>query len=120
MSCNSNRFVITKGYDNTFEFTIKANGSTLPMEIDVSDSFTAELVLLEDSSVALSKSLTIVDALSGRVQLVITEAESNGLSTEKGTKVDRYYVKPMYKLVIECNTLNNGNFLAKVNEVYVD
>lgn len=32
MNC-ADRFVITKGVDNTFVFTIKQNGSTLPMEI---------------------------------------------------------------------------------------
>lgn len=114
------RFVITKGHDNTFIFTIKADGSTLPMEIVAGDTFTATLRKLSDDTIALTKALTIESMLGGRTQLVLTEAEVAALESEKGGKVDRYYIKPMYKIVIECSTTNNGDFLAKVPEVYVD
>jgi hypothetical protein len=121
MSCDVAKFTITKGLDNTFVFTIKADGSTLPIFIDPSDSFTASLVLLSDrSSVALSKPLVIKDANSGQVALTITAAETASLISEMGSKTDRYYLRPVYKLVIDCSTLQNGDFIAKVPEVYVD
>lgn len=122
MSCNVvNKFTITKGLDNSFSFTIKAQGSTLPLVIvDPGDTFTAELIALSDGTVALSKALTIEDAANGLVSLVITSLESAALVSEKGSKTDRYYLRPTYKLVLDCSTTNNGDFIAKVPEVYVD
>lgn len=119
-TCLSDKFVITKGSDNTFLFTIKADGSTLPMEIVLGDTFDARLVELGTGTEVLTKSLTVEDALIGKVSLVITEIEAASLISEKGSKVDRFYLKPTYKLVIDCSTQNNGNFIAKIPEVYVD
>lgn len=122
MSCDVARFTITKGTDNTFIFTIKADGSTLPMEILAGDTFTATLHLLDtgEESVIINKNLTVTDANSGKVSLVITEAEAEQLISKRGSEADRYYLKPVYKLVIDCSTANNGDFIARVSEVYVD
>lgn len=121
MSCYADKFVITKGQDNEFVFTIKQNGSTLPMEITIpDDTFEASLVALANQTVVLTKTLDVDDALSGRVKFVVTALETESMEAERGSKVDRYYLKPVYKLVIACNTVNNGNFLAKICEVYVD
>lgn len=121
MACDAIKFVISKGVDNTFIFTIKQDNSTLPMVIEAGDTFVADLVSLEDGSIAIgSRALTVVDAPNGKVQLVLTEAEVDPLVSEKGSKVDRYYLRPTYKLVIDCSTVNNGDFIAKVPEVYVD
>jgi hypothetical protein len=120
MSCDISKFVITKGLDNNFIFTIKADGSTLPMTIEVSDTFQAHLVDLSNDTTVLTKNLTVVDATNGKTSLVVTAAETATLTGDKGGKVDRYYLKPVYKLLIECSTVNNGDFIAKVPEVYVD
>jgi hypothetical protein len=124
MSCDIANFIITKDLDNTFVFTIKANNSTLPMEIiPASDTFVAKLIKLGDdtvATVALTKSLTVSDALNGKVSLVITADETENLVSDKGTKTDRYYLRPTYKLLIDCDTVNNGKFIAKVPEIYVD
>jgi len=120
MSCDVAKFTITKGLDNTFVFTIKADGSTLPMEIIGGDTFVAHLVKLADDTTVLTKPLVVTDALNGKVNLVITSDDSSSLVSDKGTKSDRYYLRPVYKLVIECSTANNGDFIAKVPEVYVD
>lgn len=120
MSCGVNKFTITKGVDNTFIFTIKATGTTLPLDIDVSDTFDARILNLEDGSLVFSKALTVTDALSGKVSLTITSEEATILSSDRGSKTDRYYLRPTYKLIIDCSTLNNGDFIAKVPEVYVD
>jgi hypothetical protein len=107
--------------DNNFEFTIKAQGSTLPMVIvDPGDTFQATLIDLSDGSTALTKALVITNAAGGKVSLTITSVEVSGLTGEKGSKTDRYYLRPTYKLVIDCSTTNNGDFIAKVPEIYVD
>lgn len=118
--CSVNKFTITRGVDNTFVFVIKEDGTTLPLALQPSDTFVAYLKELGTDTTALTKSLSIEDANSGKVKLVVTEAEANLLVPRKGTEVDRYYVKPSYKLVIDCSTVGNGDFIAKVNEVYVD
>lgn len=121
MSCNSTKFSITKGVDNTFIFIIKQDNSTLPMNIQGGDTFTADLVPYEDGAASiLGKQLTVVDAAAGKVQLTFTEAEVEPLVSEKGARVDRYYIRPTYRLILDCSTSSNGNFIAKVQEVYVD
>ena len=121
MSCDITKFTVTKGLNNTFIFTIKADGTTLPMEIvEVSDTFQAQLILLSDGSVALTKSLTVTNAAAGQVSLTLLAAETANLVVDKGSKTDRYYVRPTYKLILDCSTANNGDFIARVLEVYVD
>lgn len=121
MSCDVAKFTITKGIDNTFVFTIKADGTTLPMVIDeINDTFEATLILLSDGSTVLSKTLGVTDAAAGKVLLILYENEVADLVSEKGSQTDRYYVRPTYKLLLDCHTTNNGDFLAKVPEVYVD
>lgn len=120
MSCSVDRFVITKGVENTFIFTIKADGSTLPLVIENTDTFNYQLIKLEDETVIDSGTLTVEDDLSGKVSLTLSQITVDTLEANKGSKTDRYYLRPMYKLVLLCNTVNNGNFLAKVSEVYVD
>ena len=121
MSCDVAKFTITRGLDNTFVFTIKADGSTLPMVMTAEDTFSANLVELETGTSVLTKALTKdADLSSGKVYLTITAAENSALTVCKGSKTDRYYLRPTHKLVIDCSTTNNGDFIARVPEVYVD
>lgn len=123
MNCNGEKFVVSKGSDNIFTFIIKQDLSTLPMVIEPSDTFTATLIRLTDETPypqVTDKSLQIVDAQNGKVSLTIPEADTLDLVSKKGKEVDRFYPIPTYKLLIECNTVNNGNFIAKVAEVYAD
>lgn len=120
MSCEQNKFTITKGMVNTFMFTIKADGVSAPMAIASGDTFRGVLRKLSDNSVAVSKALSVVNASSGKVSLTLTEQECESLISEYGGKADRYYTKPTYKLLLECDTQANGKFIAKVPEVHVD
>jgi hypothetical protein len=114
------KFLIVKGKDNEFFFTIKQNDSFLPMIIKPSDSFVGKLILLEDDvTVVLQKNLIVVDPLVGKIKLLITEAETALLITERGPKEDHYYLKATYRLLLECNTINNGKFTARINRIYV-
>lgn len=120
MGCDITKFTITRGLDNTFIFNIKDDGSTLPMTIEVSDTFNAALIALSDDTEAITKNLTVVDGPNGKVSLLLTAEETSTLIRDRGTKADRYYLRPTYKLVIDCSTFHNGDFIAKVAEVYVD
>lgn len=133
MSCDS-KFSISKGLPNTFVFTIKGEGTTLPMTIQAGDTFTAHLIdpnpnptdpsepldPLALPSIVLTKALNVVDATNGKVSLVISAAETNTLKSKRGSEVDRYYTRPTYRLVIEASTQQNGDFIVKVPEVYVE
>ena len=125
MSCDVTKFTITKGVDNTFVFTIKQDNSTLPLTILTGDTFAAKLVLLgatpTETAFSIVTPLTgTTAATNGKIDLVINAAASNALISDVGDKVDRYYTRPTYKMIIDCVTANNGSFIAKVDEVHVD
>jgi hypothetical protein len=129
MSCDTNKFVISKGVNNNFTFTIKQDNSTLPLEIEVADTFLADLIPLGDAfafdggmptDTFNDIVMVVEDAPNGKISLAISESDTQWLVIDKGARVDRYYTRPTYKLVLKCNTVNNGNFIAKVPEVYVD
>jgi hypothetical protein len=114
------KFLLVKGKENEFYFTIKQNGSTLPMSIKPTDSFVGKFILLEDdTTVVLEKELVVVDPLNGKIKLVVTEEETANLISDRGPKEDHYYLKAVYKLLLECNTVNNGQFTARINRIYV-
>lgn len=114
------KFVITKGTSNEFIITIKQNGTTLPMVIEPADTFVAKLLSIEDGSVVATPTTSIVNAQNGKIKLTLDSNTVNGLSIERGDRADYYYSKPLYKLVIDCNTVNNGKFVAKVHKVCVE
>lgn len=126
MSClNEDKFIISKSLENEFILTIKQQSSTLPMVIENSDTFKAKLFSLADNSIAMSTedtepsmTITVHSADSGKIKLTINNAEN--LISDRGSKADRYYLKPTYRLAIECDTVNNGKFVARVDTVYVD
>lgn len=121
MSCSSvTKFVITKGFNNEFIFTIKADGSTSPIVIKPSDTFTAVIKLLSTGAVAASIPLTVVSASDGKVKLSIRATVASSLISSRGAEEDRYYPRPTYSLVLDCKTAANGPFLAKVPYVYVE
>jgi hypothetical protein len=124
MSSGVPKFSILKGVENTFVFTIKQDDSTLPLVITAGDTFYADLIELgsDNTFSGVSNKLLEIDSnlSSGRVRLVLTAANTIGMVSEKGGKEDRYYQRPTYKLIIKCNTANNGSFLVKVPEVYVE
>jgi hypothetical protein len=118
----SSKFTITRGIDNTFVFTIKGDNTTLPMDI-AGWTFTGYLYLLSSSftSPAITEELdNDSNTSSGRTTLKLTADKVANLVSLKGSEVDRYYVKPSYKLVIRGVKPNENDIVAKVDEVYVD
>lgn len=105
---------------NEFIITIKQNGSTLPMTITDADTFVAKLQKLSDDSVVATPTVSVYSKPNGQIKVVFTSEMVNGLVADKGDKADGYYAIAMYKLSIDCNTSNNGKFVAKVKKVYVE
>lgn len=120
MVCSTNKFVINKGIDNEFLITIKQTGTTVPMEIVAGDTFSARIYDQETSSIVLTPTVTIESSVGGIIKLDITANDTASVKAHKGGYEDRYYLKPMYRLAIDCNTQNNGKFVAKVPSVYVE
>ena len=114
------KFVINKGMSNEFIITIKQNGTTLPMAIEVGDTFVAKLVKLSDGTTAVTPTTSVHDAPNGKIKIVFSQLQVEDLLAERGDRADYYYSKPMYKLVIDCDTVNNGKFVATVAKVYVE
>jgi len=104
-------------------FTIKADGSTLPIDV-ATGTFTATLVnLATQAEVVGVTDVTLTKdtpTTNGKVILTIASAVADTLVSERGSKADRYYTKPTYKLIITCANTENGSFIAKVPEIYVD
>ena len=117
---NTNKFVITKGMDNEFIITIKQNGTTLPMEIEGTDTFEAKLISISDGAEVATLTTNVINAQNGKIKLVLSESQVDGLNMERGDRADYFYSKPLYRLIIDCDTVNNGKFLAKVKKVYVE
>ena len=114
------KFIISKGMSNEFIITIKQDGTTLPMVIDAGDTFVSKLFKMSDGSEVATLTTTIFDASNGQIKVAIASEVVAGLSVERGDKADYYFTKPGYRLAIDCDTLNNGRFVAKVDKVYVE
>ena len=107
---------------NEFVLTIKQNDSTLPMQIEATDTFVLKLFNLETQMAVVSTEglIAVHDASNGQIKLTLPSALVNTLVSARGDKADRYYLKPTYRMAIDCTTVNNGSFIAKVPFVYVD
>ena len=123
---NSNNFTINKDIQNEFIFTIKQNDSLLPMIIDLSDTFSFKIYDLDTDElfkeVNMNSSqdgiITIFDAANGQIKVVLNSDPL--FRKERGSKEDKYYLKPTYRILIEGTTVNNGLISAKVPFVYVE
>ena len=128
MATTDDKFVINKGMVNEFILTIKQNDSTSAMEIDPTDTFEVRLYLLETNELvstidldgSTEGSVEVYDATNGQILVKLEDALVDSLITERGKKPDRYYLRPTYRLAVDCSTINNGNFVAKIANVYVE
>ena len=124
---DTTKFVVTKGIANEYYIIIKQDDSTLPMVIDPSDTFEVKIFKLSDSSLVATVGMTsgtngqisVYDAANGKLKIVLSTALVDSMIAERGDRADYYYSKPMYRLIIDASTVNNGDFIATVNKVYV-
>ena len=122
-------FTINRGLKNEFIMTIKQNDSLLPMVIEYSDTFKLTMfnrdtedieAVLDMDNAKVDGYISIHNDANGQIKILMNPTLTNKLEKERGPKEDRYYIKPTYRISIECDTLNNGSFVAKIDDVYVD
>lgn len=126
-TCEKDKFIVDKSMSNEFILTIKQDSSTLPMVIESTDTFELKLIKLKDDFVAgsvtlipnSSGSIEIENAANGKLKVILSDELVNTLETNKGDRADYYYAKALYRIAIDCNTTNNGNFVARIEQVYV-
>ena len=124
---DTTKFVITKGIANEYYITIKQDDSTLPMVIEPTDTFEVKIFKLEDSALVATigmvagtdGQISVYDAANGKLKIVLSDALVTALVMERGDRADYYYSKPIYRLVIDASTVNNGDFIATIDKVYV-
>lgn len=124
---DTTKFVITKGIANEYYITIKQDDSTLPMVIKNTDTFEVKIFKLADHSLVATIGMTagtngqisVYDANNGKLKIVMSDELVTSLVAERGDRADYYYSKPMYRLLIDASTVNNGDFIATIDKVYV-
>ena len=124
---DTTKFVITKGIANEYYITIKQDDSTLPMVIEPTDTFEVKIFKLKDSALVATIGMTagtdgqisVYDSANGKLKIVLSDALVTALAMERGDRADYYYSKPIYRLVIDASTVNNGDFIATIDKVYV-
>lgn len=124
---DTTKFVITKGIANEYYITIKQDDSTLPMVIKPTDTFEVKIFKLKDSALVATIGMiagtdgqvSVYDAANGKLKIVLSDALVTALVMERGDRADYYYSKPIYRLVIDASTVNNGDFIATIDKVYV-
>ena len=124
---DTTKFVITKGIANEYYITIKQDDSTLPMVIKPTDTFEVKIFKLNDSALVATIGMTagadgqisVYDDANGKLKIVLSDALVTALVMERGDRADYYYSKPIYRLVIDASTVNNGDFIATIDKVYV-
>ena len=122
------KFIIDRDIDNEYIITIKANGSTLGMQIEHTDTFEVRLYRKCSDELVATVSMTedangVVDvyqASNGKIRVLLKQALVNSLIASKGDKVDGCYPKSEYRINVICDTTNNGKFTAKLANVYVE
>ena len=122
-------FTINKGLTNEFILTIKQNDTLLPMIIEYSDTFKLLLINLDtdqiESTIDMDDTkadgyISVYDDANGQIKIIMNSTLTDRLEKERGPKEDRYYLKPTYRMAIECDTMNNGNFVIKLKNISVD
>lgn len=124
---DTTKFVITKGIANEYYITIKQDDSTLPMVIEPTDTFEVKIFKLNDSALVATigmvagtdGQISVYDAANGKLKIVLSDALVTALVMERGDRADYYYSKPIYRLVIDASTVNNGDFIATIDKAYV-
>lgn len=122
------KFVIDRGMDNEYIITIKANGSTLGMQIEPTDTFEVrmyrkcsdELVATVGMTEDVNGVVDVYQASTGKIRVLLKQVLVNNLVASKGDKVDGCYPKSEYRISVICDTANNGKFTAKLANVYVE
>lgn len=113
-------FTIIKGKALDFAIIVKENGSTLPLVLTATDTFTFSIVDKKTQKKLLSdKAMVLTDLLNGEVGGTISAVESADFPVVISAAEDWYISRPNLRLVISGNTANQGEMTAIIEDVYV-
>ncbi len=113
-------FTIIKGKALEFSILVKENGTTIPLVLNVLDTFSFSLVDKKtNTKYVTDKTMTIIDAPNGEVGGVISAIESATLPTKRGAAEDGYIPRANLRLIVSGNTQAQGEMTASIEDVYV-
>lgn len=115
------RFVLIRGVTNNWTLYIKARGSLDALELDDQDSFIAHIRDKQTGDNVITPiPLVIGKKEEGEIKLTLTSEQVSTLTRDVGSKANRSYLKTEYSMIIEADTKNQGTFLIRVEDVYID
>lgn len=113
-------FTVIKGKALEFAVIVKENGSTMPLVLDVTDTFTFSVVDKKTGTKYITnKAMLITDAINGEVRGEITALESSTFPMKKASAEDYYIPRPNLRLVVSGNTIAQGEMTAFIEDVFV-
>lgn len=114
------RFTLIKGVTNNWTLYIKARGSLDALELKATDRFVAHIRDRHTGDTIVTANLSLGKMDEGEVKLSLTAAQIAPLERDVGSKANRSYLKAHYTMIIEATTTNQGSFLIRVEDVYID
>ena len=115
---------IPKGSEYSFIITVVEKDSFLPQDltnIDLGNTI-FKLTKLSDlcDVTAGTTTITIEDAINGKLKVVLDSTLTSSLSTNRGDAVDNYYLKPVYQGFIKIVFTDSTPIrTAIVDKIYV-
>ena len=122
-------FVVEMSADSTYATTKPASvvvSATTTFTVAV-DTFAVYLYRLDTGEKVATLTqvatddgqISVHDKNNGKLKIVFSEALTSRLPVVRGDRADYYYGKPTHRLVIDASTVNNGDFMATIDKVYV-
>lgn len=93
-------FIIPKGKEYTFTIKVMERDSFIAQTLTSVGEVTVEFLLTSTSTSVFDTTMTVANAVDGVLQCTLTAAETALLTTERGDKVDGYYLKPTHQALI--------------------
>lgn len=113
-------FTIIKGKAVSFEINIKENGTTTPLVLQPTDTFTFSLVDKKTNVKYIdNKVMTLVDLANGKVGGELTALETTALPLKLSSSEDGYIPRAGIRLVVYGTTTAQGDMSATIENIYV-
>lgn len=113
-------FTVIKGEATNFVITIKENGTTTPLVLNVADTFAFSIVDKKTNVKYIdNKAMTTTSAPTGEVAGLITALESATFPIKQSASEDGYIARPNLRMVINGTTVSQGSMNAIIEDVYV-
>ena len=121
----SNKMIITKNREFSCSFTIKASGTTLAIELDLTDTGTITFSTTgpDPEVIIANKVLTLGDSesrLSGQMFLTLTPEETALLHFDNQFGEDGFPLVSTTKAILDINTIAEGKIYAMIPNIYIN